>query len=287
MKPSILLNQAREQKVAVGQFNTSNFEITKAIIQAAQKTTAPVIIGTSEGERNYLGEKRIRALVAEFQKETSVEIILHADHCQSFASFKKAIEAGYDSAQIDGSKFAFEKNLTLTKKCRNYAKNKDKDIMVEGELGEIKGSSNAHPDKEVPAAKQGLTDPKKVETFVKKTGIDLLAVAIGTAHGTYQKGPKIDFERLKAIDAKTNAPLVLHGGSGTAPTDIEKSIRSGISKINVNTLLRNTYKESLKRSLKENPNTSTPYEIFPPVIKAVQNKIEAKINLFKTSQLAV
>lgn len=287
MNPTILLKQAREQKVAIGQFNTSNFEITKAIINASQNKNVPVIIGTSEGERNYLGEKQIRALVTEFKKEIETEVILHADHCKSFDSFKKVVEAGYDSAQIDGSKLPFEKNLRLTKKCTNYAKNKNKKIMVEGELGEIKGGSNAHPDKKVPAAKKGFTDPKKVEPFVKKTGIDLLAVAIGTAHGTYQKAPEIDFERLKKINAETNTPLVLHGGSGTSNMSIEKTIRSGISKINVNTLLRNTYRETLDKTLNENPETVTPYKIFPTVIKAVQHKIEAKINLFNTSQLTV
>jgi ketose-bisphosphate aldolase len=285
MEPSILLNQARDQKIAIGQFNTSNFEITKAIIQAAQKTDAPVIIGTSEGERNYLGEKKIRALVTEFKKETSREVFLHADHCQSFTSFQKAVEAGYDSAQIDGSKLGYKKNLRLTKKCVNYAKNQDKNIMTEGELGQIKGSSRVHTNKKITSKKKDLTDPNKVEDFVQKTGIDLLAVAVGTAHGTYQKAPKIDFKRLKTINTKTNTPLVLHGGSGTPPESIEKAIRTGISKINVNTLLRKTYKEALQKTLKENPNTVTPYKIFPPVIKAVQNKIEKKINLFNSSQL--
>lgn len=287
MNATTILKQAREQKVAIGQFNTSNFEITKAIINASQSKNVPVIIGTSEGERGYLGERQIRALVTEFEKETETEVVLHADHCKSFDSFKMAVEAGYDSAQIDGSSRSYNKNLKLTQKCVSYAKNKDKEIMVEGELGEIKGSSSVHPEKEASFEQEGLTNPQKVEPFVEKTGVDLLAIAIGTAHGTYQKAPKIDFKRLKKINTKTNIPLVLHGGSGTPNMSIEKSIRSGISKINVNTLLRNTYRETLEETLSKNPDTITPYKIFPAVIKAIQAKIEAKINLFKTSQLTV
>lgn len=282
MQPVKILQQARREKYAIGQFNTSTFEITQAIIQAAKETDATVIIGTSEGERNFWGAENMVALIKSFRENTYNRIILHSDHCKSLKSFKKAVDAGYDSVHIDGSGLEYEKNLNLTEKAANYAKKENPRIMVEGELGQIGGGSKLHPDQEIKITKQNLTLPEQVIPFVQKTKVDILAIAIGTAHGTYKSKPKIDFERLRTINEKSEVPLVLHGGSGTPEDDIQKAIQNGISKININTILRKTYSDSLRQSLQEKPDIITPYKIMPPVIKAVKNKVKAKIKLFSS-----
>lgn len=276
-----ILQTAQKENYAVGQFNTSNLEITKAIINAAEKFQLPVIIGTSEGEREFLGIEQIVSLISAYKKEVDTPLILNADHCHSFESFQKAVDAGYDAAHIDASDRPFKKNITLTQKCVQYANKKNPSIIIEGELGAVGGSSSVHREK-IKVEKSYLTDPQQAKEFVEKTKIDLLACAIGNVHGVYQEKPELDFDRLQAIAKNTNIPLVLHGASGIPAQDIKKAISLGVAKINVNTELRIAYTKSLKHSLRENPHQTTPYKIMPPVVKAVQEVVESKLNLFTT-----
>jgi len=276
-----IFKNAKENKYAVGAFNVSNLEQAKAIVQAAQKLQSPVIISTSEGESKFIGKKQIKALVDVWRKEINLPVVLHLDHGKSFETIKQAMEAGYDSVHFDGSELGFEENIETTKKIVDFAR--DKGVQnIEGELGYLRGKSALHEAIEI--KEEDLTDPKKALEFVEKTGVDSLAIAIGNIHGVFKtsENPHLFLDRLKAINEKIGdkAFLVLHGGSGTPEQDIKKAIQLGIVKINVNTELRIAYTESLKKSLKDNPEQATPYKIMPAVIEAVQMVIEEKIRLF-------
>lgn len=281
-RPIQILKELQEENKAIGQFNTSNLEITKAVLEAASELEKPVIIGTSEGERNFLGANQISKLIESYRRELNIPIILNSDHCKDFDSFKEAVNAGYNAVHIDASGLSFKENIILTQKCVNYAKQRNDNIMVEGELGSIKGGSSVHK-KELKVKENTLTSPDEAYDFVRRTKVDTLAVAIGSAHGVYEGEPELDFERLASINEKIDAPIVLHGGSGISEENIKRAIKEGIVKINVNTELRMAYTGTLRETLKENPDLITPYKIFPPVIEQVKKVVKKKIRLFSSS----
>ncbi len=255
------LEKAQKQKFAIGQFNFSTFEQLRGILAAAQKMKSPVILGTSEGESKFLGLEEILALVEISKIKYKVSAFLNLDHGQDLDYIKKAIDFGYSAVHFDGSGLPLEKNIRYAKKVVEYAHKKG--VLVEGELDPIK--------------KGGSTFPKEAEKFIKETKVDSLAIAIGNVHGMY-KNPKLDFERLKEINNRVNAFLVLHGGSGISNFQIRKVIKSGIVKININTELRLVWKRTLAKSLKA--QEIKPYKILPKVQKAVQEKVEEKLKLF-------
>lgn len=256
------LKKAQRQKSAIGQFNFSTFEQLRGILAAAQKTKTPVILGTSEGESKFLGLKEILALVEISKMKYKVSAFLNLDHGKDLDYIKRAVDFGYSAVHFDGSGLPLEKNIKYAKKIVEYAHKKG--VLVEGELDPIK--------------KEGLTFPKKAEKFIKETKVDSLAIAIGNVHGMY-KNQKLDFERLKEINNRVNAFLVLHGGSGISNIQIRKAIKSGIVKININTELRLAWKEALAKSLKT--QEVKPYKILPKAQKAVQEKVEEKVKVFK------
>jgi len=276
-----IFKKAQENKYGIGAFNISNLEQLKAIVQAAQKLQSPVIISASEGESKFIGKKQIKAITDVYRKETGLPMILHLDHGKSFEAVKEAVEAGYDSVHFDGSELSFEENIEITKKIVDFAREKGVK-NIEGELGYLRGKSAVHEAVEV--KEEDLTDPKQALEFVEKTGIDSLAVAIGNIHGVFKsvQNPNLFLDRLGEINTGLDNKvfLVLHGGSGTPEEDIRKAIQLGIVKINVNTELRVAYTTSLKKSLQDNPNQTTPYRIMPAVVEAVQEVIEGKIELF-------
>ena len=282
-----IFKKAKDNKYAIGAFNVSNLEQTKAIVQAAQNLQSPIIISTSEGESNFIGEKQIKSVIDVYKQQTGLPIILHLDHGKSFEIIKEAIEAGYDSIHFDGSELSFEENIEETKKIVDFAREKNVK-NIEGELGYLRGGSNVHELIEIKL--EDLTDPKQAEEFVKKTGVDSLAIVIGNVHGISKSGesPHIFFDRLEEIGNRlgNSAFLILHGGSGIKQEDIEKSIQLGIVKINVNTELRVAYTESLKKSFQDNPDKVTPYKIMPPVVEAVQKVVEDKIKIFGSNNKA-
>lgn len=278
-----IFKKAKENNYAVGAFNISNAEQLKAIVQAAQELKSPIIISTSPGESNFIGKKQARALVDVWRQETGLEIVLHLDHGKSLEAIEVAIEAGYDSVHFDGSRLDFEENVAITKKVVDLAR--ERGIKnVEGEIGYLRGKSSLHEKVEV--KQEDLTDPAQADKFVKETGVDSLAMVIGNIHGIVKnsdlKNPPLFLDRLKEIKDKVGDRvfLVLHGASGTPEEDIKKAVEIGISKININTELRLAYTQSLKKSLKDNPEEITPYKIMPPVVEAVQKVVEGKIKLF-------
>jgi len=278
MKLKDYLKKAQKEKWAIGQFNFSTFEQLRGIIAAAQKTKSPVILGTSQGELNYLGLKEVLALVEISKLRSLTSLFLNLDHGKDLNWIKRAIDFGYSAVHFDGSELPFKKNIKCAKRIVEYAHKKG--VLVEGELGYLRGGSNFHK-KIARIEKEDLTLPEKAYKFVRETKVDSLAIAIGNIHGIYAGMPKLDFERLKEINNKTNAFLVLHGGSGIPKAEIKKAIKFGIVKVNINTELRLIWKKTLEKSFKV--QEIRPYKILPKVQKAIQKKVEEKMNLFNSN----
>lgn len=275
--PLEIFKKAKKGKYAIGAFNTSNLEITKAIIETAEELKSPVIIETSEGEMAALTPEVAAAEVKALVEKASIPVVLHLDHGKSFESAKNAIEAGYTSVHLDGSSLHYEDNVQLTKKVVEMAH--EKKISVEGEIGHVAGTSESH-ETEIKISPDTLTDPDEAARFVSETGVDVLAVAVGNIHGMYKNPPVLDFERLAEIAEKTHCFFSLHGGSGIPKSQIKKAISLGIAKINVNTELRLAFKEGILHEFKENPDEVVPYKYFPVGGAAVKKVVEAKIKLF-------
>jgi len=272
-----ILKDAQKRKYAIGQFNFSTIEQLRGILAAAEGLRSPVILGTSEGESKFLGLKEIIALVEISKTKYKIPIFLNLDHGKDLEWIKQAIDYGYSAVHFDGSKLSLEKNIEYAKRIVGYARKKG--VLVEGELGYIGGESETHK-KRAKIEKKDLTSLKQVERFVKETRVDSLAIAIGNIHGTYAGMLKLDLERLKEINNRTTAFLVLHGGSGIPKTEVKKAINFGIVKVNINTELRAAWKETLKTILKT--QEIKPYKILPRVQEAVQKKVEEKIILFNS-----
>lgn len=280
-----LFKRAQREKWAIGQFHISNLETLKAIMEAAKGLNSPVIIGTSERESRFLGLKQVVALVGAFKKENSFPILLNLDHGKDLDYIKKAIDEGYDCVQFDGSSFPLEENIRMTKEIVKYARKNN--VLVEGEVGSIKGSSEVL--KSAPEIKEeDLADPKEALRFVKETGVDSLAVNVGSFHGVLSKGEteKINFRALNDIksEIKDSVFLVLHGGSGINREDVKKAIELGVVKVNINTDLRVAFTNSLKNILINNPEEVVPVKYMPEVVMAVKSVVEDKIKLFNQNR---
>lgn len=274
-----LFKQAQKQEWGIGHFNFSTIEQLRGIAEAAKRLKSPVIVAVSGNEARFLGLEQVMAMVRILEQKINHPLFLHLDHGRDLDYIKKVVDFGFDSVHFDGSHLSFEKNIALTKKAASYAHKKG--ILVEGELGCIKGSSRLYRLEKLRVVKKDLTPPEKVEEFVKKTKIDSLAIAIGSAHGCYAGPEKLDFELLKKVREHSNAFLVLHGASGILLRDIKKAIKLGIQKINVNTDLRIVWKKTLQKTLNQSQEVK-PYNILPKVERATQNKVEKYIKLFNS-----
>lgn len=275
--------KAQREKWAIGQFNFSTLEQLKAIFQAAKELGSPIILGTSEGESRFLGLEEAVALKNVMSKKMNIPAFLNLDHGKDLDYIKKAISAGYDYVQFDGSALDFNENLQLTKDIARYAHRKK--VLLEGELGPIPGKSEIHQEK-TEIKETDFTDPEQALKFIQETGVDSLAINVGTLHGIEASGrnPKINLLRLKEIKEKVEGKvfLVLHGGSGTPEEDIKEAIKLGVVKININTELRIAFCQKLKDSLNYNPAEIKPYKIFPLVIEEVKMVVENKIKIFNS-----
>ena len=278
------LERAGKEGWALPHFNISDAITLRAICMAAKNLKSPIMIGTSEGERKFIGAGQAVALVRAFQEEYGIPIFLNADHHKSAEAAKEAIDAGYDSVHIDLSRENNKKNFAGTKEVVEYAKAKNPDISVEGELGYLPTESSKIYKEVVEDDQESLTKPEEAAEFVKKTGVDRFAPAVGNLHGIAANEPRLDFERIETIRGvlPQEVALVLHGGSGISDEDIKKAIRAGISNIHVSTELRVAYADALRKVLAENPEETTPYKLLSPVVEAVVRVVERKFALFNS-----
>ena len=276
VSPLTLYKKAKKGKYAIGAFNTSNIEITKAIISTAEKLNSPVIIETSEGEAEHQGFEVVAAEVRALAKEAKIPIVLHLDHGKSFESIATAIKAGYTSVHIDGSSYNFEENTKITRAVTVLAHNNG--VAVEGEIGHVSGASEKHKTR-MDINEKDLTKPNEALEFTNKTKVDVLAVAIGNIHGIYAEPPKLDFERLGEITKNVKKYFSLHGGSGIPKSQIQKAIEMGVVKVNVNTELRLAFKQGILHEFDVHPDEAVPYKYLPAGAEAVSKVVEGKIRL--------
>ncbi|MCR4275073.1 MAG: class II fructose-bisphosphate aldolase [Candidatus Campbellbacteria bacterium] len=278
------INEAQKGKYAIGHFNVANIEMVQAIVNAAKDVRLPVIIGASEGERDAFGVKELVALVKTLREDTEHDIYLNADHTYSVERVKEAIDAGFDSVIFDGAQLSFEENIAKTKECVAYAQSKGDTTLVEGELGFIGVGSQLLDVLPVGAAVTDdmMTTAEDAKRFVDETGVDLLAPAVGTIHGTLKSGmdPRLNPSRVKEIADAVSIPLVLHGGSGTSDEDYLAVIVSGIAQVHVSTELRVAYRKALQISLQENTEELAPYKYTKQAVLAVQDIVEKRLKLF-------
>jgi len=282
---------------AVGAFNISNLETVLAITEAADEEKSPVIIAVSESTIKYAGLDFIIPMVKTAAKKTSVPMTLHLDHGADLEICSKCINAGFTSVMIDGSHLNFEENISLTKSVVDFAH--PKGVSVEAELGRLAGVEETTVEEKDAI----LTDPDAVKEFVERTGVDALAVAIGTSHGAYKfkAEPKLDFERLKDIRKKSDVLLVLHGASGVpaeivekankygaelgkakgVPNEaIQKAISLGISKVNIDTDLRLAFVAATREIFSISPKVFDPRKILGPAKEAMKEVVKGKMRLF-------
>lgn len=291
-----LVRRAYQQKYAVGHFNVNNLELLQGIVRGAEKLRSPVILATSEGGVQYAGMRYLYSLAVTAAEEARIPIALHLDHGRDLGVIRQAIQQGYSSVMIDGSRYDFEKNVRVTKQVVQQAHRRG--VSVEAELGTIGGAEDL-----VSARKILYTDPAKATEFVSRTGCDFLAVAIGTSHGAYKFAGKsqLRLESLKEIRKRVTIPLVLHGASGVYPalvkqaqrygarldgvrgvpdTQIRQAIRSGIAKINTDTDLRLAFDAAVRKVIATQPTDFDPRHILGPARDAIQKIVEQRIRLF-------
>lgn len=281
-----LLSQARDANYAIGHFNFSNLEILRAIVLACQNLHSPIFVGTSEGEAKFVGYKQAVALVRSWREETGLPVFLNADHHKTFESAKHAIDAGYDSVQIDETALSLEDNIKTSKQVVEYAKSVNADISVEGGLGYIRGVSQVHKEK-IEVKPEDMTTPKEAKRFVEETGVDRLAIVFGNIHGiSIQGNPRLDIPQLMRVhEAIPAIPLTMHGGSGIQDADIIAALPHGISNIHINTEIRTAYTNGLRARLANLPEETTPYKYEDSAIAAAQKKVEEKLRLFRAVRI--
>ena len=246
-----MLLDAQKNGYAVGAFNVENMEMVQAVIAAAEELCSPVIMQTTSSTLKYAGPEYYYANVAAAAKKASVPVAIHLDHGNGFDIAVKCFREGYTSIMIDGSHSVLEENIAITKEVVDicHAGN----VPVEAELGKVGGKED-----DVDGGNGGYTDPEEAVRFVEETGVDFLAVAIGTAHGVYKGVPKLDVERLSQIREVVSIPLVLHGTSGVPDEAVKECIRRGICKVNYATDLRIAFTEGVKEVLTAHPETIDP-----------------------------
>jgi len=276
--------EAEKKGTAIGHFNVSNLEMLRGIFNAAKNLNLPVIIGTAEGERNFMGTKQVAALVKSLREEYNYPIFLNADHTYSFDKVKEAVDAGYDAVIFDATTLSFEENIKITKQCVEYAKKVNPDIIVEAELGFIGQGSNVHEGipEGVKITEEFLTKPEEAKKFIEETGVDMLAPAVGNIHGMLKGGkdPALNINRIAEIKKAVTIPMVLHGASGNSAEDIKAAVAAGMSVVHVSTEIRVAYRKALVKSLQENPDEVAPYKYLKDAVKTVTDVVDSKLKQF-------
>jgi len=270
-----LLSVAQKHRFAVPAFNVSSSMILKGVMEACREKKAPVIIAIHPDELSFVEDNFISGVREEIIK-SNIPAVIHLDHGGSFDQIIRAIHCGFTSVMIDASLLPFEENVAITRKVMEVAQAVN--VSVEAELGTIGTTGNGG---EAGTEKIIYTEPDTVKEFVARTGVDTLAIAIGTSHGIYPKNmqPKLRLDLLKEIRAIVDIPLVLHGGSANSDTEIAESIKLGISKINISSDIKDAFYKKCREVLQD-PVIREPNAIYPPCIEAMKKVINQKIDLF-------
>jgi fructose-bisphosphate aldolase, class II len=277
------LRQATAGHWAIPHFNVSNLEQLRAVVDAAAELKAPIMIGTSEHEREIFSPEAAAALVAAYEDRFCVPLFLNADHTHTVAGAKAAIDAGYSSVHIDLSKLPFAKNMSGTAEVVRYARKKGRNASIEGELGTLPTDSSTVIKGKVKIDRAAFTSPEQALEFCHKTGIDRLAPAVGNYHGMSKATKKeLDFGLIGELRAKLrkNIALVLHGGSGSGDVAFKKAIATGIANIHISTELRLAFSSALRETIKKLPDEVVPYKLTEPAREAVKERAKHFIKLF-------
>lgn len=267
-----ILADAQKDGYAVGAFNVENTHMIEAVIAAAEELRAPVILQTTPSTVRYRTLKQFYSDVKAVAEEATIPVALHLDHGNSFDFAMQAIREGYTSIMIDGSHESFEGNIELTKRVVDVARASH--IPVEAELGKVGGKED-----DLDVKNAIYTDPMEAAEFVERTGVNSLAVAIGTAHGLYAGKPKIDLERLSEIRKVVGVPLVLHGASGLSNEDVIECIKRGICKVNFATELRIAFSDGVKDTLAKKPDTYDPKIYLTAAKENVKELVKDRIRV--------
>ncbi len=283
-----IIAEAEQQKIAIGHFNISDLVGLRAIFEAARdflpQHKTPVIVGTSEGERDFVGANEAVILVKSLRERFDYPIFINADHTHSLEKIKEAVEAGYDAIIFDGSKLPLEENIAATKEAANYIRTHAPETIIEGELGYIGSSSQIL--KNIPEGAvfdlAHATKSDEALRFVQETGVDLFSPAVGNLHGMFANAPNpaLQIARIQEIKSAVKIPLVLHGGSGVTDSDFVAAIKAGISIIHINTEIRLAWKKGIAEGLAASMNEVAPYKILEPSLRNMKAIITARLALF-------
>ncbi|WP_338471059.1 class II fructose-bisphosphate aldolase [Niallia sp. XMNu-256] len=271
-----MLNKAKSEGYAVGQFNINNLEYAQAILQAAEDQKSPVILGVSEGAGRYIGGfktvvKMVEGLMEDYN--ITVPVAIHLDHGSSFEKCKEAVDAGFTSVMIDASHHPFEENVETTAKVVEYAHSKG--VSVEAELGTVGGQED-----DVVADGVIYANPQECKELVERTKIDTLAPALGSVHGPYKGEPNLGFAEMEEIGNLTGIPLVLHGGTGIPTKDIQRAISLGTAKINVNTENQMASTKTVRELLAKDPDVYDPRKYLGPMRETIKETVIGKMKEF-------
>src|ERR1700751_4183801 len=279
-----LLQEAQQNGVAIGHFNVSDLVLLKAVFAAARELNAPVLVGLSEGEREFVGTGQIAALVRSLREEFDFPIFLNADHTHSLGKGIEAAKAGFDSIVFDLSALPLEENARQTKQAVEALKSINPSMLVEGEIGDIGTGSEIHESS--PDLSKGLSTSEEAKQFVEITRVDILAPAVGNMHGMVKSmvagttKKHLDIERIAAIKEAAGVFLTLHGGSGTDDEDLHSAINSGINIVHINTELRVAWRRGLENGFATKPYEVVPYKILPSAVDSVKQVVTSRLQLF-------
>jgi fructose-bisphosphate aldolase, class II len=281
-----VLQEADSKAVAIGHFNISDLVALKASFDSAAELQVPVIVGTSEGEREFMGVHQAAALVKSLRDEFDFPIYLNADHTHSLKSAIEAAKAGYDWIVFDISTLPFDENIRQTKSAVEQLKSINPNILIEGEIGDIGSGSEIHD----LSANATLTTPAEAKQFVSETRVDTLAPAVGNHHGMSkaiaagEARKHLNIDRIREIKAATNTFLTLHGASGTDDGDLQKAIAAGITVVHINTEIRLAWRRGFDKAFAQQPTEIVPYKILPNVVNTMKETVKARLQLFSASQ---
>ncbi len=279
-----VLAEVNSRGWALGHFNISDLVGLKAVTEAARELNVPVLIGLSEGERDFIGLRQVAALVKSIRDQDDYPLFLNADHTHSLPKAVDAAKAGFDAVIFDGSQLPFEENVKQTKRAVEAIKAINSSIIVEGEIGDIGSGSEIH--QTFPEASRTMTTPEEAKHFVDATGIDVVAPAVGNVHGLLRSmvhgevKKRLDIQRIRDIKKATGIFMTLHGGSGTHDEDFRMAIKAGITIIHVNTEIRLAWRQGLEAAFAKAPDEVVPYKLLPHAVDTVKEVVRRRLHLF-------